>query len=150
MEQTNMFEFLYDTYKLNKDNPLYVIESFAGYGSQSLALKYLGVNYVHHKSIEWAIPSIIAYASLHRHELKDYGKDFTTNMNKDTIAEKLFNLGVSIDYQKPAELDQLKRMSEDKLKLVYNSIKWSNNLVDVCRVKGNELGIERERVSIDL
>jgi hypothetical protein len=77
MEQMNIFECLYQDYKLDKDKPLFIIEAFAGYGSQSLALKYLGVKYKHQKSIEWAIPSIIAYASLHRNELKDYGKDFT-------------------------------------------------------------------------
>ena len=43
MEQMNMFEVLYDDYKLDKNKPLYVIESFAGIGSQTLALKYLGV-----------------------------------------------------------------------------------------------------------
>jgi DNA (cytosine-5)-methyltransferase 1 len=145
MEQMNIFECLYPDYKLDKNKPLYIIEAFAGYGSQSLALKYLGVKYEHQKSIEWAIPSIIAYASLHRNELKDYGKDFTDGMNKDAIAEELFKLGVSSDYQKPAELDQLKRMSEDRLRLCYNSVKWSNNLVDICRVKGCDLQIERER-----
>ena len=35
-----------------------LIELFAGYGSQSLALKYLGVPFEHHKICEWAIPSI--------------------------------------------------------------------------------------------
>lgn len=145
MEQMNMFEMLYDDYKLDKNKPLYVIESFAGIGSQTLALKYLGVNYVHQNIVEWAIPSIIAYASVHRHELKDYGKDFTVGMNKDTIVEELFKLGVSKDYQKPAEIKELQNINEDRLRLCYNSIKWSNNLVDVCRVKGTDLKIERER-----
>lgn len=36
-------------------------------------------------------------------------------------------------------------MPESKLRLVYNSIIWSNNLVDISRVSGNDLHIERER-----
>lgn len=112
-----------------------------GYGSQSLALKYLGVKYEHHKLVEWAIPSIIAYADLHRNELEYYGTDFSKDLTKEQIVNELFNYGVSADYNKPCSMDQLKRMKEDKLRLVYNSIWCSNNLVDISRVKGEELRI---------
>lgn len=112
-----------------------------GYGSQSLALKYLGVKYEHHKLVEWAIPSIIAYADLHRNELEYYGTDFSKDLTKEQIVNELFNYGVSADYNKPCTMDQLKRMKEDKLRLVYNSIMCSNNLVDISRVKGEELRI---------
>ena len=112
-----------------------------GYGSQSLALKYLGVKYEHHKLVEWAIPSIIAYADLHRNELEYYGTDFSKDLTKEQIVNELFNYGVSADYNKPCTMDQLKRMKEDKLRLVYNSIWCSNNLVDISRVKGEELRI---------
>lgn len=45
--------------------PIRLIEFFAGYGSQALALKYLGVPFEHHKISEWAVPSIKAYKDLH-------------------------------------------------------------------------------------
>ena len=48
-------------------------------------------------------------------------------------------MGVSADYNKPCNMDQLKRMKEDKLRLIYNSIKCSHNLVDISRVKGADL-----------
>ena len=134
---------LYEKYKITK--PIRLIELFAGYGSQALALKYLGANFEHWKICEWAIPSIIAYADLHRDELPDYGKDFTSGIAKDEIASYLYDKGVSLDYNKPATLDQLKRMSEEKLKLIYNSIQYTHNLVDISRVHAKDLEIERER-----
>lgn len=141
MENFNIFEMLYDTYKINTKTPLRIIEFFGGYGSQSLALKYLGVKYEHWKLCEWAIPSIIAYASAHRNELEWYGQNFCGDLTKEQIANQLFEYGVSADYNKPATLDQLKRMPEEKLRLCFNSIQWANNLVDISRVKGQELNI---------
>lgn len=141
MENFNIFEMLYETYKINTKNPLRVIEFFGGYGSQSLALKYLGVKYEHWKLCEWAIPSIIAYASAHRNELEWYGQNFCGDLTKEQIANQLFEYGVSADYNKPATLEQLKRMPEEKLRLCFNSIQWANNLVDISRVKGQELNI---------
>lgn len=147
METINIFECLYEDYKIKK--PIRLIELFSGYGSQALALKYLGVPFEHWKTCEWAINSIIAYADLHRHELKDYGKDFCGDLTREEIAQKLCELGVSADYNKPATYDQLKRMKEDRLRLCYNSIIWANNLVDISRVKGTQIDVverERERV----
>ena len=140
MEQMNLFEVLYDTYKITK--PIRLIEFFAGYGSQALSLKYLGANFEHYKICEWAINSIIAYADLHRNELSEYGNDYCSDLTKEQIASELYSMGVSIDYNKPATLEQLKRMKEDKLRLCFNSIMWTNNLVDISRVKGNDLHIE--------
>lgn len=146
METLSIFDMIYEEYKINK--PIRLIELFAGYGSQALALKYLGANFEHHKICEWAMNSIIAYASVHRNELKNYGIDYSKDLSKIEVAEKLFNYSVSIDYNKPATLDQLKRVNEDKLRLTYNSIMWSNNLVDISKVKGNELNITDTNIYI--
>ena len=99
------------------------------------------MNYEHYKICEWAVPSIIAYASVHRNELKEYGKNFCKELSKEQIVNFLFKYGVSTDYNKPATLEQIKRIPEEKLRLCYNSIKWANNLVDISRVKGNNLEI---------
>lgn len=139
MEQISMFDLLMPTFKINK--PIRLIEFFAGYGSQALALKYIGAKFEHYKICEWAINSIIAYASLHRNELPYYGENFCGDLTKEQIANELFNYGVSADYNKPATIEQLKRMSEEKLRLCYNSIWWTNNLVDISRTKGKELNI---------
>lgn len=142
-EQIDIFECLFETYKIKKT--IRLIEFFAGYGSQALALKYLGANFEHWRICEWAIPSIIAYADLHRDELPLYHTNFSKPLTKQEIANYLFDKGVSIDYNKPATFEQLKRMSEEKLRLVYNSIQCTHNLVDISRVHGKELAVERER-----
>lgn len=151
MEQLNLDDFLCEKYQVK--NVIKCIEFFAGYGSTTLAWKYVldyynknnknKIKYEHHKICEWAVNSIIAYASLHRNKLEQYGNDFCKDLTKEEIANKLFSMGVSVDYNKPATLKQLKSMSEDKLRLCFNSIMWSNNLVDISRTKGEDLKIEK-------
>lgn len=133
---------MYETYKIKK--PIKLIELFSGYGSQALAMKYLGADFKHHKIVEWAIPSIIAYADLHRNELEYYGQDMCKDLTKEQICNELFKYGVSKDYNKPATLEELKRMNEDKLRLCFNCIQWTNNLVDISRVKGSDLNIQND------
>ena len=62
-------------------------------------------------------------------------------MTKEDIIEKLLELGISRDNNVPATKDNLKSVKEDRLRLCYNSIIWSHNLVDVSRVKGDDLEI---------
>lgn len=62
-------------------------------------------------------------------------------MTKEDIIEKLLELGISKDNNVPATKDNLKSVKEDRLRLCYNSIIWSHNLVDVSRVKGKDLEI---------
>ena len=50
MNQTTIFDFIYPKYKITK--PIRLIELFAGYGSQALALKYLGIKFEHWKTCE--------------------------------------------------------------------------------------------------
>ena len=138
-ETQDIFNLMYEPFKIKK--PIKLIELFSGYGSQALALKYLGANFTHHKIVEWAIPSIIAYADLHRNELQYYGQDMCKDLTKEQICNELFNYGVSKDYNKPATLKELKNLKEDRLRLCYNAIQWSNNLVDINRVRGEELQI---------
>ena len=139
MQQITIFDLLEN----ENTRPVRLIEFFAGYGSQALALKYLGVTFEHYKICEWAINSIIAYANLHRDELKDFGKDYSQleGLSKSQVAQKLFEYGVSKDYSHPAKLEELNKMPETKLRKCYNSIKWTNNLVDINKVKGSDLNI---------
>ena len=61
--QQSIFDVLYPKYKITK--PIRLIEFFGGYGSQALALKYLGVKFEHWKLVEWAVKSIQAYKDIH-------------------------------------------------------------------------------------
>ena len=62
MQQIGIFD---GASPLKITKPIRLIELFAGYGSQALALKYLGVPFEHHRICEWAVKSIQAYKDLH-------------------------------------------------------------------------------------
>lgn len=139
MNQTTIFDFLYDTFKINK--PIRLIEFFAGIGSQAKALKNLNASFEHWHICEWAIPSILAYNEIHHNELPKYGIDYSKDLTKEEIVEYLFKRGVSINYNEPAKLEQIKRMQEDKLRNLYNAIISTNNLVNVQETHGKDLEI---------
>ncbi len=120
------------------DRPIRLIELFAGYGSQSLAFKYLGVPFEHHRIAEWTIKSTQAYKDLHfENDNNDYSKDF----NVDYLIDYLFEKGVSQNYSEPMTKEQIKRLGEEKIRTAYNNIIATNNLVSVCTAKGKDLGI---------
>ena len=134
--QTNLFDFLYDNYKITK--PIRLIECFAGYGSQALSLKYLGVDFEHHKICEWATKSIQAYKDVHfENDNNDYSKDLT----KDQVIEYLYQKGISMNYNQPMSLEQIKRKGEEWQRVTYNNIIATNNLVNISQVNGKDLEI---------
>ena len=120
------------------DKPIRLIELFAGYGSQSLALKYLGVNFEHHRIAEWAVKSIQAYKDMH---FPDDNNDYSEDWSFFEIVEYLYNKGISANYNEPMTREQIRRMGESKVRTVFNNIHATNNLVSVCNVKGVDLGI---------
>ena len=135
-QQIDIFNIMYPTFKITK--PIRLIELFGGYGSQHLALKYLGVEVEHWKLVEWAVKSIQAYKDLHYNEIKiDYSKDLT----KEKMVDYLFNLGISSNYNEPMTYDQIKRLKEEQLRNIYNNIKITKNLVNIQNVKGKDLEI---------
>ena len=133
--QTTIFDMLYPKYKITK--PIRLIELFSGYGSQALALKYLGVNFEHWKICEWAIKSIQAYKDIH---FPDDVEDYSDFIDVNTLTDILYNLGISSNYNEPMKLEQIKKLSENQLRTIYNNIR-SNNLVNIQNVKGNDLEI---------
>ena len=136
MEQTNIFDFLYEDFKIDK--PIRLIEMFAGYGSQSFALKYLGVPFEHHRICEWAVPSIQAYKDAH---FTDDNRDYSKDLTKEEVINYLFNKGISMDYNQPMKIEQIKRLGEEQVRTIYNNIVATNNLVNVQQVQGKYLDI---------
>ena len=132
MNQTTIFDIMYPKYKVTK--PIRLIELFSGYGSQYLALKYLGANVKHYKICEWATKSIQAYNDLH---IQDYF-DYSGVLSDDNILKVLIELGVSINYNEPATKEQLKRFDFRK---IYNNIIATNNLVNIQNAKGEDFKI---------
>jgi len=63
MDQISIFSLMYETYKVRK--PVRIIETFAGYGSQSLALKRLGVEFEHWKMVEIDEFAVKSFNAIH-------------------------------------------------------------------------------------
>ena len=124
-------------FKITK--PIRLIELFSGYGSQHLALKYLGANVESWKTCEWAYKSIQAYKDLHfENDNTNYSQDLT----KEEIFEWLYKKGISSNYNEPMKLDSIKRLGEDKCRVIYNNIIATHNLVNIQTVKGEDLEIK--------
>ena len=132
-----IFDKLYEEGFLNENKPVRLVEMFAGYGSQELALQYSNHNYISHRIVEWALPSILAYDALHSKSKQDYA----SNMSKEQIIKYLLERGISINYNEPASYKSLSFLSEDILKAVYNAIHRTNNLVDINKTTAKDLNL---------
>ena len=118
--------------------PIRLIEFFAGYGSQALALKYLGVPFEHHKISEWAVPSIKAYKDLH---FEDDKNDYSADMTIDEIKAYLCGR-ISQNYNVPMSEKQIKAMKEETARGIYSDMVAEHNLGSICLVHGSDLEIE--------
>lgn len=63
MDNIDIFELLYPTYKITK--PIRLIELFAGIGSQAQSLKKLQINFEHYKVVEFDKYAIASYNAIH-------------------------------------------------------------------------------------
>lgn len=135
--QQSIFDVLYPKYKITK--PIRLIEFFGGYGSQALALKYLGVKFEHWKLVEWAVKSIQAYKDIHMPN--EYCPGGVLDIPKDEIINYLYEVGISSNYNDPMTLEQIKRLPEASLYTIYENIYVTNNLVNIQQVKGKDLEI---------
>lgn len=104
-----MFSQLWQDYKIKKRVRL--IEMFAGYGSQFLSLKRLGVDVESYKIAEWTIQSTQAYKDLHHYE---DNTDYSKNLTREQIIDFLFERGISKDYKTPMTREQIVRLGEQR------------------------------------
>lgn len=133
--QLDIFSMNCEQFKITK--PIRLIECFAGYGSQALSLKYLGVPFEHHRICEWAVKSIQAYKDMHK---TDDNTDYSKDMSLDSVVDYLYTKGISSNYNEPMKREQIARLGQ-KARTIYNNIKATNNLVSVCNTKGEDLAI---------
>lgn len=115
-----------------------IVELFSGIGSQAKALKKLEklfntkVEII--KTSEWDIHSIIAYDLIHNKQ--DHSK---YNLSTEEMIHELSRYNVSYDGKKAMTLRQLKSLPYVALSKIYHSIKRNKNLVDIERVKGEDI-----------
>ena len=119
-DNLTIFDLMYPKYKTKKT--IRLIEFFAGYGSQALALKYLGVKFEHWKICEWAVKSIQAYKDIH---FPDKDVEFKEERTKEEMVEFLYRKGISSNYNEPMSKEQIKRLKEKKKKK--NNKKYRHN-----------------------
>lgn len=63
MDQMNIFDLCYPMVKIDK--PIRLIELFAGYGSQAMALERMGVQFEHYRAVEVDRYAIASYNAIH-------------------------------------------------------------------------------------
>lgn len=63
MEQMTLFDLTYPTVRIDK--PIRLIELFAGYGSQAMALRNIGANFEHHRVVEFDEFAVKSYNAVH-------------------------------------------------------------------------------------
>lgn len=131
-QQLDIFSASLPPFKFTK--PIKVIELFAGYGSQMLAFEYLKANAQHFKICEWAVPSIEAYNDIHVRDFTDY----SANKDVDWLVDWLVERGISLDYNKPITIEQIRRKPEAWIRRVYNNIIATNDMVDITKTKGTD------------
>lgn len=136
-DNLTIFDLMYPKYKMKKT--IRLIEFFAGYGSQALALKYLGVKFEYWKICEWAVKSIQAYKDIH---FPDKDVEFKEERTKEEMIEFLHRKGISSNYNEPMSKEQIKRLKEEELKRIIKNIGITHNLVNIQQVKGKNLEIK--------
>jgi DNA (cytosine-5)-methyltransferase 1 len=62
-ENYNLFEMIYEPYKITK--PIRLIELFGGVGSQAMALRNIGANFEHYRLVEFDKYPIASYNAIH-------------------------------------------------------------------------------------
>ncbi|MGN0960583.1 MAG: DNA cytosine methyltransferase [Christensenellales bacterium] len=136
MEQISLFD---GNKKFVIDKPIRLISLFSGYDSQALALKYLGLEFEHYKTCEWAVKSIQALKDLH---FENDNCDYSKGLNKEQVFDYLAKKCISANYNELMAYEQIKRLGEEKARVIYNNIKATHNLVNIQQVKGVDLEIK--------
>lgn len=124
-------------HKFVNDKPIRLIELFGGYGSQALALKYLGIPFEHWCLSEWAVKSIQAYKDMHfTDDNTDYSKDVSVEQVKAWLYGK-----ISTDYNTPMTEQQINRLSEKQVRTIYNNMQATHNLGSITQIKAEDLAV---------
>lgn len=134
---SNQISLFDGTQQLINDKPIRLIQMFAGYGSQLLAFKYLGMKAEDYKISEWAVKSIQAYKDLHTNDTTDYSKGIPIA----DIRRWFYGGRISKDYNKPLTNKEIDRLPEQQIRTIYNNMKATNNLGSVMLIKGRDLEI---------
>lgn len=111
---------------------LRVLENFAGYGSQSIALDNLNIENEVVGISEIEPDAIIAYAAIRGCNLNK-----AINISTDDMKKILMDKNVGYDFQK--NKSKIPRMKKDKLIQLFNADQFSKNLGDISIIKPQDV-----------
>lgn len=113
-----------------------VVEAFSGIGSQSKALRNIGVIHEVVATIEWEMGAIYGYDIIHNgaQDLSEYD-----NLTKIDLINGLSNHSLSINGKDPVTYSQLTKYPLEALKRIDFAINRSNNLVSIVDVTAQDL-----------
>jgi len=136
MIQTDIFDYLYPSYKIPK--PIRLFELFAGVGTQAMALRDLGADFECWKTCEWDYHAVLTYAAIHCGNDKT---NYSCSLSNYDLTNTLWHYGISTDGKERMDLAGIKRMAEHKKRKIYNAIMASHNLVNITSVSATDLNI---------
>lgn len=121
---------------MRRDKIYNVVELFSGIGSQAKALRNIGAEINVQKTCEWNFHAFLAYSLIHDMQ----GKPENVKFNKKELVEILSEIGLSGDGKAPITKSGLQAYNEYALRKIYATVESTRNLVDISRVKGEEIG----------
>lgn len=124
--------------KCKKEKILRVFEAFAGYGSQRMALRNLGIPFeiVGISEIEGEV--IRSYAAIHTDFLeKRKDLDKYVQLNKEQLLSYLHRLNVPLDYK--TFINRAPKMNEEQLKEMYLANQLVHNYGDITKINPEDL-----------
>ena len=113
-----------------------LVELFSGIGSQAKALKNIGINTDVQATCEWDMHAFIAYDAIHT------GREISPEIREMTVKEvyeKLCSYTLSNNGKEPMNQTTLHSYGEEVLKRMYTAILRDKNLVDISKVKGEQM-----------
>lgn len=102
MIQMSIFDMIREPIRITK--PIRLIELFAGYGSQAMALERIGAKFEKYLICEWCVQSFASYKAIHFVEDKT---DYSEGISQKQLIDILFKYGISNDGKNPMTLKQI-------------------------------------------
>ena len=110
---------------------LKVFEAFAGYGSQRMALRNLGIPHEVVGISEIVEDAILAYAAIHT-DLLPVSDNFTPQLSDSEMVGYLESVNVPLDYK--TFKNRARSLKKDALRLLYRANRLAKNFGDIKRI----------------
>ena len=120
------------------EKPIRLIELFAGYSSQAMALRRIGADFEIWHTSEWLWQSNRSHlAVFHGNACPDH----SAGMTRGEVVETLLRMGVSADEQRPMTRAEIERKGEEWQRRIYSEFKENRNLGSIVNIRGSDLEI---------